>query len=171
MLVQLHCRPHSLHKIGCSVPVSRSGIAGTNVRSSTRSSSFSDLTRQTWRVTHRTSSGRALEISSTRAGPLACAPEGRLLAHETAALLDEFQRELIVEITSVDMEAANKRGRRGGRPRAMDERILKHAEAMLKETENCPYVGDVIDQIEFGHTAFVRHFPARPHQAARKRAR
>ena len=53
----------------------------------------------------------------------------------------------------------NWRGRRGGRPRAMDERTLKHAEAMLKDTENCPLVGDVIDQLEIGCTAFYRYFP------------
>ena len=41
----------------------------------------------------------------------------------------------------------------------MDDRIRKHAEAMLKDTENYPFIGDVIDQLEIGHTAFYRHFP------------
>jgi len=49
--------------------------------------------------------------------------------------------------------------RRGGRPRAMDDRILKHAEAMLKDTVNCLFIGDVIDQLEIGRTAFYRYFP------------
>lgn len=52
-----------------------------------------------------------------------------------------------------------KRGRRGGRPKEMDERTLKHVEAMLKDTENSPFVSDAIDQLDVGRTAFYRHFP------------
>ncbi len=85
-------------------------------------------------------------------------PEGRLFFHMTAAF-DEFQRELIVENTRAGLKAAGKRGRRGGRPKAMDERTLKHAEAMLKDTDNYPFIGDVIDQLEIGRTAFYRYFP------------
>ena len=42
-------------------------------------------------------------------------PGGRLFFHMTAAF-DEFQKELIVENTRAGLKAANKRGRRGGRP-------------------------------------------------------
>ena len=83
--------------------------------------------------------------------------EGRLFFHMTAAF-DEFQRELIVENTRAGLAAANKRGRRGGRPRAMNEQTIKHAEAMLKDTENYPFIGDVIDQLKIGRTAFYRYF-------------
>lgn len=86
-------------------------------------------------------------------------PEGRLFFHVTAAF-DQFQRELIIENTRAGLAAANKRGRRGGRPRAMDDRRIKNAEAMLKDTENYPFVGDVIDQLDIGRTAFYRYFPA-----------
>ena len=55
------------------------------------------------------------------------------------------------------MKAANKGGRRGGRPRAMDERALKHAEAMVKYIENRPFVGNAFDQLEIGRTAFQRY--------------
>ncbi|MCP5067981.1 MAG: recombinase family protein [bacterium] len=85
-------------------------------------------------------------------------PEGRLFFHMTAAF-DEFQRELIVENTRAGLAAANKRGRRGGRPRVMDNKKIKNAEAMLKDTENYPFVGDVIDQLDIGRTAFYRYFP------------
>ena len=85
-------------------------------------------------------------------------PEGRLFFHMTAAF-DEFQRELIVENTRAGLKAARKRGRRGGRPKAMDERTLKHAEAMLKDTENYPFISDVIDQLDVSRTAFYRYFP------------
>lgn len=85
-------------------------------------------------------------------------PEGRLFFHMTAAF-DEFQRELIVENTRAGLAAANKRGRRGGRPKAMNEKIMKQAEALLKDTENFPFVGDVIDQLSIGRTAFYKYFP------------
>jgi DNA invertase Pin-like site-specific DNA recombinase len=85
-------------------------------------------------------------------------PEGRLFFHMTAAF-DEFQRELIVENTRAGLKAAAKRGRRGGRPKAMNEQTMKHAEAMLKDTENYPFIGDVIDQLKIGRTAFYRYFP------------
>jgi hypothetical protein len=75
------------------------------------------------------------------------------------AALDEFQRELIVENTLAGLAAANKRGRRGGRPKGMDEEGLRKAEAMLKDTENYPFVGDVIDKLKIGRTAFYRYFP------------
>jgi len=85
-------------------------------------------------------------------------PEGRLFFHMTAAF-DEVQRELIVESTRAGLKAAAKRGRRGGRPKAMNKQTLKTAEAMLKDTKNYPFVGDVIDQLKIGRTAFYRYFP------------
>ena len=58
-------------------------------------------------------------------------PEGRPFFHMTAAF-DEFQRELIVENTRAGLKAAAKRGRRGGRPKAMNEQTLKHAQGHQK---------------------------------------
>ena len=78
--------------------------------------------------------------------------------HMTAAF-DEFQRELIVENTRAGLRVANKRGRKGGRPKVMNEKGLKHAEAMLKDTDNYHFIGDVIDQLQIGRTAFYRYFP------------
>lgn len=83
---------------------------------------------------------------------------GRLFFHMTAAF-DEFQRELIVENTKAGLAAANKRGRRGGRPRVLDDKKIKNAEAMLKDAENYPFIGDIIDQLQIGRTAFYRYFP------------
>ncbi len=85
-------------------------------------------------------------------------PEGRLFFHMNAAF-DQFQREIIVENTRAGLKAAHKRGRRGGRPKAMNEQTIKHAEALLKDTENYPFVGDVIDQLKIGRTAFYKYFP------------
>ena len=41
----------------------------------------------------------------------------------------------------------------------MTPQTLKDAEAMLKDTENYPFVGDVIDQLQIGRAAFYRYFP------------
>ena len=85
-------------------------------------------------------------------------PEGRLFFHVTAAF-DEFQREIIVENTRAGLAAARRRGRRGGRPSVMDGEKRKLAEAMLRDTRNYPFVGDVIDALGISRTAFYRHFP------------
>ena len=85
-------------------------------------------------------------------------PEGRLFFHMTAAF-DEFQRELIVENTRAGLAAARKRGRRGGRPPSMTEDKIRTAESMIKDTENYPFISDIIKQLEIGRTTFYRHFP------------
>lgn len=85
-------------------------------------------------------------------------PEGRLFFHMIAAF-DEFQRELIVENTRAGLAAASRNGRRGGRPRAMDDEKIRLAEALLRDTENYPFVTDVIKQLKIGRTAFYRYFP------------
>jgi len=83
-------------------------------------------------------------------------PEGRLFFHITAAF-DEVQRELIVENTRAGLAAARKRGRSGGRPPVLDKEKIRVAEAMLKDTVNYPFVGDVIDHLKVG--TFYRYFP------------
>ena len=75
------------------------------------------------------------------------------------AAFDEFQRELIVENTKAGLVSANKRSRRGGRPKGINENGIRNAEAMLKDTENYPFDGDVIDELNIGRTAFYRYFP------------
>ena len=45
------------------------------------------------------------------------------------------------------------------KPKAMNEQAIKQAEALLKDTENYPLIGDVIDQLGIGRTAFYRYFP------------
>lgn len=41
----------------------------------------------------------------------------------------------------------------------MNKQTVKHAEALLKDTENYAFVGDVIDQLHIGRTTFYRYFP------------
>jgi hypothetical protein len=40
-----------------------------------------------------------------------------------------------------------------------DKERIRLAEAMLKDTVNYPFVGDVIDHLKIGRTAFYRYFP------------
>jgi hypothetical protein len=51
------------------------------------------------------------------------------------------------------------RGRRGGRPPALDKEGIRAAETMLKDTANYPFVGDVIDRLTISRAAFYRYFP------------
>ncbi len=85
-------------------------------------------------------------------------PDGRLFFHMTAAF-DQFQREPIVENTKAGLAAARSGGRKGGRPRAMDDEKVRLAEALLRDREKHPFADDVIKQLEIGRTASCRCFP------------
>ena len=82
----------------------------------------------------------------------------RLFFHMTAAF-NEFERELIVENSRVGLAAAARRGRHGMRPKALNNKAEEVAEAMLRDTQNYPFIGDVIDQFDIGRAAFYRYFP------------
>lgn len=85
-------------------------------------------------------------------------PEGRLFFHMNAAF-DQFQREIIVENTRAGLKSARKKGRIGGRPTLMTDDKMRVAQAMLKDTENYPFISDIIKTLNIGRTTFYRHFP------------
>ena len=85
-------------------------------------------------------------------------PEGRLFFHMNAAF-DQFQREIIIENTKAGLKAARKNGRIGGRPKLMSDDKMRSAKAMLKDTENYPFISDIIKTISIGRTTFYRYFP------------
>lgn len=85
-------------------------------------------------------------------------PEGRLFFHMNAAF-DQFQREIIVENTRAGLKSARKKGRIGGRPTLMTDDKMRTAQAMLKDTENYPFISDIIKTLDIGRTTFYRHFP------------
>lgn len=62
-------------------------------------------------------------------------PGGKLVFHVFAALA-EFERDLIKERTRAGLVAAKARGRIGGRPKAMDQKTISLAKAMLVSKEN-----------------------------------
>lgn len=72
--------------------------------------------------------------------------------------LNQFQREIIVENTKAGLKSARKNGRIGGRPLLMTDEKLRTAKAMLKDTENYPFISDIIKTLSIGRTKFYRHF-------------
>ncbi|NOQ76741.1 MAG: recombinase family protein [Methylococcaceae bacterium] len=84
-------------------------------------------------------------------------PEGRLFFHMNAAF-DQFQREIIVENTRAGLKSARKNGRIGGRPKLMTDDKIRTAQSMLKDTDNYPFVSDIIKTLGIGRTTFYRHF-------------
>ena len=85
-------------------------------------------------------------------------PEGRLFFHMNAAF-DQFQREIIVENTRAGLKSARKNDRIGGRPTLMTVDKIRTAQAMLKDTENYPFISDIIKTLGIGRTTFYRYFP------------
>lgn len=85
-------------------------------------------------------------------------PEGRLFFHMNAAF-DQFQREIIVDNTKAGLKSARKNGRIGGRPPLMTDEKRRTAKALLKDTENYPFISDIIKTLSIGRTTFYRHFP------------
>src|ERR687893_767691 len=60
---------------------------------------------------------------------------GKLIFHIFGALA-EFERDLIKERTQAGLEAARERGRRGGRPKVLDERKAAMARALYADKHN-----------------------------------
>ena len=135
-----------------------SSICATEIRSS--SGSFSRLARSLKQViqTLQDMQARNLEFKVLTQKIDTSTPEGRLFFHITAAF-DQFQRELIVENTKAGLATARNSGRRGGRPRTMDDEKIRLAETLLRDKENYPIVKDVIRQFEIGRTALYRYSP------------
>ncbi len=63
---------------------------------------------------------RGVELRSLKENIDTTTPTGRLMFHVIAALA-EFERDIISERTQAGLEAARARGRKGGRPRAIDK--------------------------------------------------
>ena len=61
-------------------------------------------------------------------------PSGKLTFHIFAALA-EFERDVLRQRVNAGLKAARRRGRVGGRPKALDEADLKKARALLRSGE------------------------------------
>jgi DNA invertase Pin-like site-specific DNA recombinase len=90
------------------------------------------------------------DIDTTTAG-------GRLIFTVFSAIA-EFEREIIRERTRAGLDAAHSRGRKGGRPRALVEKDLKQARALLTDPEIT--VEDVARRLGVGVSTLYRYLPA-----------
>ena len=82
---------------------------------------------------------------------------GRLIFTVFSAIA-EFEREIIRERTRAGLDAARSRGRKGGRPRALSDKDLKLARALLADPEIT--VGDVAKRLGVGASTLYRYLPA-----------
>ncbi len=81
---------------------------------------------------------------------------GRLFFHIMGAL-GEFERNLIRERTRAGLDAARRRGRKGGRPRAMTGTDVAAAKALLCDPEIT--VKEVADRIGVSPATLYRYLP------------
>jgi DNA invertase Pin-like site-specific DNA recombinase len=87
---------------------------------------------------------------------------GRLIFTVFSAIA-EFEREIICERTRAGLDAARSRGRTGGRPRALSEKDLKQARALLADPEIT--VEAVARRLGVGPSTLYRYLPAARHAA------
>ncbi len=81
---------------------------------------------------------RGVELRSLKENIDTTTPTGRLMFHVIAALA-EFERDIISERTQAGLEAARARGRKGGRPRAIEKITpaqLARAKALYAAKQN-----------------------------------
>ena len=81
---------------------------------------------------------------------------GKLFFHVFGALA-EFERDIIRERTNAGLSAARARGRKGGRPKLMDDRKLQMAMTLLKDRSNS--VADICATLGVSKATLYRHVP------------
>ena len=84
---------------------------------------------------------------------------GKLVFHVFGALV-EFERDLIRERTSAGLAAARARGRKGGRPRALDARRARIALALYNDKANS--IADICRTLRISRATLYRYLKARP---------
>jgi DNA invertase Pin-like site-specific DNA recombinase len=77
---------------------------------------------------------RGVELHSLTENIDTTTPSGKLTFHIFAALA-EFERDILRQRVNAGLKAARRRGRVGGRPKALDEADLKKARALLQSGE------------------------------------
>lgn len=71
------------------------------------------------------------------------------------AALAEFEREIIRERTVAGLESARAKGRKGGRPRSLDENKAKLARRLKEEGEHS--VEDICGMLGIGRSTLYRY--------------
>lgn len=79
---------------------------------------------------------------------------GKLIFHIFASLA-EFERDIIRERTNAGLKAARARGRVGGRPRAMDDKKINMAKALVKDPNNS--IKDICETLNVSRATLYRY--------------
>ena len=87
---------------------------------------------------------------------------GKLVFHVFGALA-EFERDLIRERTHAGLAAARARGRRGGRPKALDPRKAAIAQALYNDKTNA--IADICRTLRISRATLYRSITPGPHRA------
>ncbi|MCE2524125.1 MAG: recombinase family protein [Rhodobacteraceae bacterium] len=74
-------------------------------------------------------------------------------------MMAQWERDLLSERTIASLVVAAAEGRLGGRPTKFTPKLVRQAEAMLRDTTGYPFISDVIGSLPIGRTAFYNHFP------------
>jgi DNA invertase Pin-like site-specific DNA recombinase len=83
-------------------------------------------------------------------------PSGVLALHFFAAL-QQFEVDQLRERTRAGLRAAAARGRKGGRPRSLDDKKLKVARALMADPNLS--TAEIARQLEVAPSTLYRHFP------------
>jgi DNA invertase Pin-like site-specific DNA recombinase len=97
---------------------------------------------------------RGIEFVSLRESIDTTTPGGKLVFHVFGAVA-EFERDLVLERTVAGLEAARARGRRGGRPRALDESKARLARRLKAEGEHS--VEEICSMLGVGRSTLYRY--------------
>jgi len=81
-------------------------------------------------------------------------PGGKLIFHIFAALA-EFERDIIRERTNAGLTAARARGRKGGRPRIMDDKKIAMAKKLM-ENKDTP-IKDICETLQISKMTLYRY--------------
>ena len=98
--------------------------------------------------------GRGIYFRSLQENIDTASSGGKLIFHVFGALA-EFERDIISERTKAGLAAARSRGRVGGRPRKMDDKMLEMAKMMLADESNT--VKDVYSTLGISKATLYRH--------------
>jgi len=79
---------------------------------------------------------------------------GKLVFHVFGALA-EFERDLIRERTNAGLKAARARGRKGGRPKALNERQRQQARTLIKDTSHS--IADICKTLKISRSTLYRY--------------
>lgn len=100
--------------------------------------------------------GRGVQLRSLTESIDTTTPAGRLFFHVMGAL-GEFEADCIRERTTAGLVAARKRGRIGGRPRALSPKQMRQALAMMKDRRIS--FASIAKTLGVGVTTLYRYFP------------